>query len=121
GGGTVFVLSPSGGGWTFSLIGSLSGVAGPNGSLAFDSAGNLYGTTERDGTFQLCNVFKMTHSGGQWTHTDLYDFTGGDDGRSPAAGVTLDSSGNIYGTAPYAGPTCSLTQLGCGVVWEITP
>jgi uncharacterized repeat protein (TIGR03803 family) len=123
GGGTVYELSPSGGGWTFSVIASLSGqgASGPYGSLTFDSAGNLYGTTQNDGAFRFGNVFKLTPSGGQWTYTDLYDFTGGSDGASPFAGVTLDSNGNIYGTAQYAGLSCSQSNRGCGVVWEITP
>jgi len=123
GGGTVFELSPSGGGWTFSVIASFSGYHGSTGSLAFDSAGNLYGTTRDDGAYHYGNVFKLTPSGGQWTYSDLYDFTGGNDGGEPYAGVTLDSSGNIYGTALY-GP-CQGCRIqgnpGCGVVWEITP
>ena len=123
GGGTVFELSPSGGGWTFSLIASFTGFHGSVGSLAFDSAGNLYGTTRDDGAFHFGNVFKLTPSGGQWTYTDLYDFTGGDDGGEPFAGVTLDSSGNIFGTALY-GPRqiCQIQgNPGCGLIWEITP
>jgi uncharacterized repeat protein (TIGR03803 family) len=125
GGGTIFELSPSGGGWTFSLLASLFGIpgAGSRGTLAFDSAGNLYGTTWGNGAHQCGSVFKLTSAVGQWTNTDLHDFTCGDDGGFPEAGVTLDSSGNIYGTAAEYGPpqTCQLGGLGCGVVWEITP
>jgi len=127
GGGTVFELSPSGGGWTFSVISSLAGPinGGSQGSLTFDSAGNLYGTTYVDGAHDCGSVFKLTHSGGQWTYGDLYDFTCGNDGGLPEAGVTLDASGNIYGTAEAYGPndTCDFggPTGGCGVVWEITP
>lgn len=124
GGGTVFELSPTGGGWTLTVIANLSGYTGSEGTLAFDAAGNLYGTTLTDGAFHYGNVFKLTPSGGgQWTYTDLYDFTGGNDGGEPEAGVTLDSSGNIFGTALYGPPlVCSFQgQPGCGVVWEITP
>jgi uncharacterized repeat protein (TIGR03803 family) len=122
GGGTVFELSPSGGGWTFSVLASFSGLndEGPAGSLAFDSAGNLYGTTSGEGAYGQGSVFKLTRSGGQWTYTDLHDFTDGDDGAAPPVGVTIDSSGNIYGVAEF-GPPCSLSEQGCGVVWEITP
>jgi uncharacterized repeat protein (TIGR03803 family) len=123
GGGTVFELSPSGGGWTFSLLASFSGFHGSTGNLAFDSAGKLYGTTQDDGAFRFGNVFELTPSGGQWIYTDLYDFTGGNDGGEPNAGVTLDSSGNIFGTALYGPRDGCLIQgnPGCGVVWEITP
>lgn len=123
GGGTVFELSPSGGGWTFSLLVSFPGFHGSAGNLAFDSAGNLYGTTLNDGAFQFGNVFELRPSGAQWIYTDLHDFTGGNSGGEPYAGVTLDSSGNIFGTALY-GPRdgCRIQgNPGCGVVWEITP
>ncbi len=46
--GSVFQLSPSGGGWTYSsLYVFTDGADGgnPEGGLIFDSAGNLYGTT----------------------------------------------------------------------------
>ena len=50
-----------------------------------------------------------------WVHTDLYDFTGGNDGAFPLKGPSLDTAGNIYGTAYYAGSN------NAGVVWQITP
>ena len=120
-GGTVFELSPSGGGWTFSVLASLppnvvnGGGQGATGSPALDSAGNLYETTYDGGAFGCGSVFKLAHSGGQWTYIDLHDFNCGDDGGYPVAGPTLDSSGNLYGTTSNDG---SLRE---GVVWEITP
>ncbi len=42
-------------------------------------------------------------------------FTGGNDGSETWGPVTLDSNGNLYGTAFVGG------QYGYGVVWEITP
>jgi uncharacterized repeat protein (TIGR03803 family) len=127
GGGIVFELSPSNGGWNYSVIANLigpPGLNGPQGSLTMDGAGNLYGTTFGDGAFQCGNVFKLTSSGGQWISTDLYDFTCGDDGGNPRAGVTLDSNGNIFGTTSAYGPSgsgCTAGANACGVVWEITP
>jgi uncharacterized repeat protein (TIGR03803 family) len=65
GGGVIFKLSPSNGGWNFSVIANLVGPGnGPQGSLAMDAAGNLYGTTYGDGAFQCGNVFKLAPSGG---------------------------------------------------------
>jgi uncharacterized repeat protein (TIGR03803 family) len=115
GGGTIFELTPSGGHWTLSVIFSFSGSGGAASSLAMDSAGNLYGTTVEDGTYGQGNVFKLTPSGGGWTYTDLYDFTGGDDGGEPFGGVTLDANGNLYGTTELGGSS------GAGVIWELTP
>jgi uncharacterized repeat protein (TIGR03803 family) len=121
-GGTVYELSPSGGGWNFSLLYSFTASGydpGPLDTLTLDAAGNLYGTTYGGGAFGYGTVFKLTHNGGSWTYTDLHDFTSGEDGGKPIGGVTLDTSGNLYGTTSVgAGGQCS---EGCGVVWEITP
>ena len=114
GGGTVWELSPSGAGWTLTTLYSFSGTAGSFASLTTDSAGNLYGTTNLDGAYGHGNVFKLTHSGGNWSYTALHDFTGGSDGGQPYGQVTLDANGNVYGTASTGGTS------GNGVAWEIT-
>jgi uncharacterized repeat protein (TIGR03803 family) len=47
----------------------------------------------------------------------LHDFPSGNiDGTSPNAGVVLDSSGAVYGTAQYGG-SCDE----CGIVFKLTP
>jgi uncharacterized repeat protein (TIGR03803 family) len=120
GGGTVFELSPSGGGWTYSVLHSIPGPAGyscgPAWALVMDAAGSLYDTTQCDGANTLGSVFKLTNTGGSWTYTSLHDFTGNsNDGEYPASGVTLDASGNLYGTTNYGG------TKGQGTVWEIMP
>jgi hypothetical protein len=118
GGGTVWELSPTqGGGWTFQVLQNFQGseYTGPIGRMAFDAAGNLYGVTQSLGAYGFGNVFKFTPSDGNWVYTDLYDFTGGNDGAFPLKGPTLDASGNIYGTASYAG------AYNQGVVWQIAP
>jgi uncharacterized repeat protein (TIGR03803 family) len=114
-GGAVFELTPSMGHWTISVLYGLSGVAGPFGNLAMDTAGNLYGTTYEDGANFYGNVFKLTPAPQPpWTYTSLHDFTGGNDGANPESNVLVDANGNLYGTT-YAG------GQGVGVVWEITP
>jgi uncharacterized repeat protein (TIGR03803 family) len=117
-GGTVYELTPSGGAWTLSLLYSFvsSGyLPGPYASLTMDTAGNLYGTTTKDGAHGLGSVFKLTPSNGSWTETDLYDFASGSKGSVPYGSVLIDASGNLYGTASAGGAN------GYGVVWEITP
>ena len=125
GGGTVFELSPSGGGWTVTVLYSFTGQFGPQDTLAMDAAGNLYGTTFTDGAFNHGSIFKLTRNNGGWTFTDLHDFTSGSDGANPIGGVTLGPGGVMYGTAAYGGlenDNCpSELYPGCGVVWEITP
>jgi uncharacterized repeat protein (TIGR03803 family) len=117
--GTAYALTPSSG--AFTVIHTFSGSAdeGPSDSLVFDAAGNLYGTTYGGGTHHRGDVFKLTPYDGGWTYTDLYDFTGGADGGTPAGKLILDAAGNLYGTAAYGGT--GICNQGCGVVFKITP
>lgn len=60
--GTVFKLSPAAGGtWTETVLYNFSGPDGsyPWQSLTFDAAGNLYGTTDKGGTFGYGTVFEL--------------------------------------------------------------
>jgi len=120
--GTVFELMPNGDGtWTEKVLYSFNnnGADGayPYGSLVFDSAGNLYGTTSQGGTRGSGNVFELSPgSGGIWTEKVLHSFNpsaGG--GSQPLAGLILDPSGNIYGTTNQGG------TYGYGTVFELSP
>jgi hypothetical protein len=138
--GVVFKLTPrKGGAWKETVLHTFSGGkdgALPVGGVVLDSAGNLYGTTWFGGDRRPANcnltglipgcgvVYKLTPTeDGPWTETVLYTFTGGSDGAYPYSGVTLDSSGNVYGTAVAAGYmlTCNTGGSGCGVVFKLTP
>jgi uncharacterized repeat protein (TIGR03803 family) len=115
-GGTIFELSLQGGLWVFRTVHAFSEGQGPYSALTLDAAGNLYGTTYGGGQFGDGLVFKLTPAGDSWTFTDLYDFfVNNDEGINPVGGVTLDSNGNLYGTASRSGAN------GYGSVWEITP
>ncbi len=126
--GTVYELSPAGGGtWTFHLLYSLQYrgtfdflLYGPTGSLAIDSSGSLYGTAVLDGAFGGGSVFKLTPSNGAWTYTSLHDFTGESDGNQPFGNVLVDANGTVYGTASQGGLANGCGQFGCGTVWKIT-
>ncbi len=123
GGGTIFELSPSSGGWTFQVLYNLAGTGfggGPQRNLMVDAAGNLYGTTYAEGAFGYGSVFKLSPGSGGWTYTSLHDFTGATDGGYPLSQVVMDANGNLYGTTS-AGGTGSECSGGCGVVWQITP
>ena len=120
GDGTVFELTPKGGGgWTETVLHSFNDKDGsaPYAGLIFDGAGNLYGTTLMGGHYVDGTVFKLTpKGGGGWTETVLHSFNdNGKDGFAPLAGLIFDEAGNLYGTT-YGGGT-----YGYGTVFELTP
>ena len=111
--GTVFELMPAGGGgWTESVLhsfGSGTDGSGPYGSLIFDGAGNLYGTTYLGGSYGGGTVFRFNAQG----EVLLYSFSGAD-GKNPSAGLVLDAAGNLYGTTYLGGASNQ------GTAFEIT-
>jgi uncharacterized repeat protein (TIGR03803 family) len=119
--GTVFELSPSGGGWTETILHRFRGNGGrysgdgaqPNG-LTFDSSGNLYGSTftgsnqrQNEGT-----VFRLKHTKAGWVENVLYSFTGAD-GFRPWGNVIVNKAGHIFGTCNEGGAN------NAGTVWEL--
>jgi uncharacterized repeat protein (TIGR03803 family) len=111
--------------------------AAPYASLTRDSAGNLYGTTTSGGSGSCTPVYGSTtvpcgavfelspQPGGGWTEHVLYSFQG-QDGYQPAADLTLDAAGNLYGTTAEGGtgkcvPYKQGNAVGCGVVFELIP
>ena len=105
--------------WKQTVLHTFTGGAdggNPISEVVFDRAGNLYGTTPYGGnttcTLGCGVVYKMTPSGGGWTQTVIYNFTGGNDGAYPSSGLIFDQAGNLYGVAD--GRTV-------GVIYELTP
>ena len=98
--GTVFRLAPSGAIWTETVLHSFNDKDGshPLDGLIFDQAGNLYGTTLFGGRSHGGVVFQLKLSGGVWKDTVLHNFTGGNDGIDPEAGLIIDQNGALYGT-----------------------
>lgn len=124
GGGAVFELIPSGGGWTLKVLYNFSDPGGgyhcgPYGNLVMDASGNLYGTTYSDGAYGYGSVFKLTPASGQWIYTSLHDFCSGGwpcaDGALPSGDLTMDANGSFYGTTSLGGSN------NYGLVWKITP
>lgn len=95
---------------------------GDQGTLVFDSTGNLYGATSAGGKGRGV-VFKLSTGASGWTETVLYSFAGSRDGGVPVAGLVFDATGNLYGTTVYGGDTSSTAcaPRGCGVVFELSP
>jgi uncharacterized repeat protein (TIGR03803 family) len=113
--GAVFELNASTG-WTLSILYNFterSGGAAPIGSLIVDAAGNLYGTTSSCASSCGGTVFELSPVVNGWTFATLYSFTGPANG-GPAGPLTMDASGNLYGTAVAAGAN------GYGSVFKLT-
>ncbi len=95
GGGTAYKMTPSGSGWTLSVIYNFAASGSvPYGGLIFDQAGNLYGTTTAaaGGTAM---VYELTPTDGAWTLNQLYSFATGEESLAKLA---MDASGRLYGT-----------------------
>jgi uncharacterized repeat protein (TIGR03803 family) len=116
GAGTVFRLEPEiDGQWLETVLHSFSyeGDRGYNpwAGVAFDAAGNLYGTTSGGGTNHghcisdgCGTVFQLTPgTDGKWTQKVLHNFGYGNDGFLPYASLSIDAAGNLYGTTCFGG------------------
>jgi uncharacterized repeat protein (TIGR03803 family) len=120
GSGTVFQLTPSGAHTVLYSFTSGADGAQPYGGVTLDAQGNLYGATVAGGTGGACEggcgvAYKLTYNGGTWTETVLHNFTGGNDGSGPGAGLTLDPKGNLYGMTPTGG------AYGAGTIYQLHP
>ncbi len=74
--------------------------ANPQGTLIFDSEGNLYGTAGGGGTHDYGVVFELSPGSAGWTEKVLYSFPGGAGGSFPASGL-VSLAKHIYGVAIY--------------------
>jgi uncharacterized repeat protein (TIGR03803 family) len=103
GSGTIWELSPqTDGSWKEKVLYSFTGGddgANPSeeGVLIFDSAGNLYGTTQNGGTHQHGVAYELISNGdGTWSEKVLHNFNE-TDGMTPSGGLLFDHSGNLWG------------------------
>ncbi|MFY9903648.1 MAG: choice-of-anchor tandem repeat GloVer-containing protein [Terriglobales bacterium] len=109
-------LSANGeGGWSSDFIHTFPIFNAPSGTVAFDQANNLYGVLSSGGAKEQGAVYKLSLANGKWTSKLLYSFKGGSDGARPYAGIVFDASGDIYGT------TLSGGTYGEGTVFELVP
>jgi uncharacterized repeat protein (TIGR03803 family) len=130
--GTIFQMRPGASGqWSERVLHNFSGGkdgSKPYGSLIFDAAGNLYGTTSEGGGSGCYGVgcgtvflLPSSSSNSKWILKVLHSFRDdGTDGHNPFAGVIFDAAGNLYGTTAY-GPTSGYFNNGPGTVFQLTP
>jgi uncharacterized repeat protein (TIGR03803 family) len=123
--GLVIALPETGLAASFKVLHTFTGTtdgAIPQGSLIFDKAGNVYGTTTWGGLHNAGMVFELSSDGnGNWTETILYNFQGSSDGEAPTAGLVMDGQGDLYGTTQLGGISNGYCTSGCGVVFAMSP
>ena len=110
--GSVFVLTPSGGGFTFATLHSFQSSDGEfvTRGLVQGEDGNFYGVTYGGGANSVGTVFKITPSGAL---TTLHAFAASE-GFHPLA-LIAGNDGNFYGTTQAGGSGSG------GSVFKITP
>jgi len=123
--GSVYELQPTpatakaGEKWTATTLYSFTGQNG-DGANGYAPAipvvganGNIYGTTTWGGTFGFGTVFELQRpaSGGTWTESVLYSFTG----SYGYSNVIDGANGALYGVSSGGG------AFGQGMVFELTP
>src|SRR5580698_8501749 len=76
-----------------------SGGYGPGGTLFVDSSGNLYGAASEGNISGFCcgTIFELSpKSGGGWTYSAIYTFTGIGNDSGPNGSLVRDAAGNFY-------------------------
>src|SRR5579863_3445590 len=106
----------------YTFTGSTDGGI-PIGRLIRDNEGNLYGITSSggDATCSCGTVFELTTTGSLQV---LHAFLGGTDGAQNQGQAELGLvmiKGNLYGSASFGGVTGCVGNLGCGVLFKVTP
>ena len=109
--GTVYEIAN--GSSAITTLASFNAATGdiPASGVTLDSSGNLYGTTQNDGDNGQGTVYEIANGSNTITPLASFNTT---DGSTPYGGITLDSSGNLYGTTEYGGDA-----NGDGLVYEI--
>ena len=93
--GVVFQLTPSGGGWTESVIHDFQGDEGDGPSyLVQDSGGNLYGIVNGSPA-----IFTLQKTSSGWAFSEYFIDRGAD--YDTMHNLTIDAAGNLYGTETH--------------------
>lgn len=141
--GTVFQLTPKGGGvWSESLLYTFLGGAdggSPESPVILGPSGVLYGNTFWGGTPTACAVSSYpqgcgvvyqlaapTGGGVPWVETVLHTFTGSSpDGAHPYGNMGLNVSGVLFGTTFAGGINEDIcfanAYVGCGTIFSVKP
>jgi uncharacterized repeat protein (TIGR03803 family) len=113
----VFQLVPNGSGWSENTLYEFTGMQDGDdvhAGLVFNQMGYLVGGTVYGGATNFGVVFQLNPlPTGSWNFNTIYDFQKAAGG--PWANLTMDSAGNLYGTAINDG------AYTYGSVFKLTP
>jgi uncharacterized repeat protein (TIGR03803 family) len=122
--GVIFELSKNGKTWSETVLYNICANGGscPDGTYAssplmMDGSGNLYGSMVNGAISGSGVLFKLVPNGTSSTYTVLYDFcsqSGCTDGQEPFGPLSMDTGGNIFGTAEIGG------AYGLGTVYKFS-
>ena len=92
----------------------------PEGPLAMDAAGNIYGTTFQGGKNTCGTIFELSPParGAHWRYKVLHSLCAGfttKNGALPVSRLVIDVNGNLYGTTLNGG------KEEAGVAFELSP
>ncbi len=102
-GGLLFKVTPTGEYsvlYNFCAESNCADGSFPRAGVVLDENGNLFGTTDLDGSYGNGTAYKLTPGG---EYTVLYSFCGDNSCLNGPSGVVLDRRGNLYGTAGGSG------------------
>jgi uncharacterized repeat protein (TIGR03803 family) len=117
--GALYKLTPSGGGWTETVIYSFFRGRGfarnPSGGLVLEKSGRVLGTSSNggdgDGAF-----FQIEQTKKGWAQAILYRFYGDPDGRTPVGRLAMGPQGKLFGATIHGGAN---GPVGSGTVFEL--
>jgi uncharacterized repeat protein (TIGR03803 family) len=91
---------------SFNTLGSV-GAGGPTGNLVFDSAGNLYGTTQSGGTNGEGIIFELLAGTNSLVVLASFSSYMG----YPTGNLSIDAAGNLYGATFHTGTPSQIYEL----------
>ena len=113
--GTIFKVTTNGFLTTLISFTGTNGPAsgfGPLAALVEDTNGNFYGSTVAGGNNGFGNIFKLSPGN---SFTNLYSFTGGNDGAEPGSPLIIGQDGELYGVTTNGG------AFGKGNIFKLNP
>jgi uncharacterized repeat protein (TIGR03803 family) len=105
-------LVHGGGVWNENILYNFDANDGGPQGVVEDASGNLYGVKA-----DIFEVSPPAVTGGPWTETTVYTFTGKGDGASPAWPLWRDKLGDLYGAAASGDGWCG--GFWCGSVFKL--